>query len=59
MLDPYHLSMTLRAHNQAIEQSMTDALRRGALRPVARSRSRRLLSGLGALLVAAGLRLQG
>ena len=59
MLNPYHLSMTLWTHNEAIDQSMTDALRRGALRPSARGRSRRLLSGLGALLVAAGLRLQG
>ena len=59
MLNPYHLSTTLWAHNQAIEQSMTDALRPGVLRPVARGRGRRLLSGLGALLVTAGLRLQG
>ena len=38
---------------------MTDALRRTALRPNPRGRNRRLLSDLGALLVAAGLRLQG
>ncbi len=59
MLNPYHLSTTLWAHNEAIGQSMRDALRRGALRPGARGRSRGLLSGLGALLVAVGLRLQG
>lgn len=59
MLNPYHLPTALWAHNEAIEQSMTDALRRTALRPNPRGRNRRLLSDLGALLVAAGLRLQG
>ena len=59
MLNPYHLSMTIRAHNEELEQSVREARRRTPGRPGAPARRRRLLSGLGALLVTAGLRLQG
>jgi len=59
MLNPYHLSMTIQAHNEGLAQSIREARRQAAGRPDAPARSGRLLSGLGTLLVTAGLRLQG
>jgi len=59
MLNPYHLSMTIQAHNQELEQSVREARRQTVGHPGAPARSRRLLSSLGTLLVTAGLRLQG
>ena len=59
MLNPYHLSATVRAHNEELERSVREARRHAPGRPGAPGRSRSLLSCLGTLLVTAGLRLQG
>ena len=59
MLNPYHLSTAIRAHNEELEQSVREARLHAPDRPDAPARGRRLLSGLGTLLVTAGLRLQG
>ena len=59
MLNPYDLSMAIRAHSEELERSVQDARRHKPDQAGARRPSRRLLSGLGTLLVTAGLRLQG
>ena len=59
MLNPYHLSTAIRAHSEELEQSVREARRHTPGLPGAPARRRHLLSGLGTLLVTAGLRLQG
>ena len=59
MLNPYQLSTVIRAHNEGLEQSARAALRDARGHRGGAGRSRRLISILGALLVTAGLRLQG